>query len=243
MPALFAYLIAVALLVGGGYGALNWLAAPEPVKVVAKAAPKPPPPHYADSSEPVAAEARPSKANSADAVKPAVASKTEIDHSGQVEAASAEKAVSGDQPPSALPSPQPEPPATSQQEATASEPAQQDRSAQAAMPQAANDREARHQVEASRAEASTRHDELKQSAQAASPGNAQTIASIAPAAKTAKRPYVRQASRRSEKRPLEVMTLRTIELPDGRRMTQLIPHRSGDRYRGDGPAMVFEPDE
>jgi hypothetical protein len=25
MPALFAYLIAVALLLGGGYGALNWL--------------------------------------------------------------------------------------------------------------------------------------------------------------------------------------------------------------------------
>ena len=208
MPALFAYLIAVALLLGGGYGALNWFAAPEPVKMVAKAAPKPPPPHYADSSEPVAAEARPSKANSADAVKSAVASKTEIDHSGQVEAASAEKAVSGDQPPSALPSPQPKPPAASQQEAKASEPAQQDRSAQAA-----------------------------------SPGNAQTIASIAPAAKTAKRPYVRQASRRSEKRPLELMTLRTIELPDGRRMTHLIPHRGGDRYRGDGPAMVFEPDE
>ena len=52
MPALFAYLIAVTLLLGGGYGALNWLATPEPVKVVAKATPKPPPPHYADNSIP-----------------------------------------------------------------------------------------------------------------------------------------------------------------------------------------------
>jgi hypothetical protein len=42
MPALFAYLVAVGLLLGGGYGALSWLAAPEPVKVVAKAKPKPP---------------------------------------------------------------------------------------------------------------------------------------------------------------------------------------------------------
>src|ERR1700744_237199 len=41
MPALFAYLIAVGLLLGGGYGALSWLAAPEPVKVVAKAKPIP----------------------------------------------------------------------------------------------------------------------------------------------------------------------------------------------------------
>jgi hypothetical protein len=39
------------------------------------------------------------------------------------------------------------------------------------------------------------------------------------------------------------MTLRTIELPDGRRMTQLVPYRSGNRYRADGPAMAFDPDE
>ena len=50
MPALFAYLIAVTLLLGGGYGALSWLATPEPVKVVAKVTPKPPSPHYADNS-------------------------------------------------------------------------------------------------------------------------------------------------------------------------------------------------
>jgi hypothetical protein len=37
MPALFAYLVAIGLLLGGGYGALTWLAAPEPLRVVTKA--------------------------------------------------------------------------------------------------------------------------------------------------------------------------------------------------------------
>lgn len=262
MPALFAYLIAVALLLGGGYGALSWLASPEPVKVMAKAKPKPPPAHYADNSQPAAAEASRSEASSPDASKPEAVSKTEIDTSDQVKAASNDKAASSDQPPSASSSPQPEPPAAASQleaKAQASGPArdrqdrQQDRSARAGMPQPATDQEAKQQVEAPPAAAKQndsalarreeeKHEEEKRSAQAVSPGNAQTIASIAPTA-AAKRPYARQASRRSEHRPLEVMTLRTIELPDGRRITQLIPHRSGDRYRDDGRAMVFEPDE
>src|SRR5882757_3141496 len=49
MPALFAYLLAVGLLLGGGYGALSWLTAPEPVKVVVKAKPKQPPRDEASS--------------------------------------------------------------------------------------------------------------------------------------------------------------------------------------------------
>jgi hypothetical protein len=92
--------------------------------------------------------------------------------------------------------------------------------------------------------------EEKQSAQAVSPGaispgTAQSVASGAPASAAIppKRPHFRQASRRSDKRPLEVMTLRTIELPDGRRMTQLVPYRRSDRYRDDAPAMAFDPDE
>ncbi len=243
MPALFAYLIAVALLLGGGYGALNWLATPEPVKAVAKATPKAPTPHYAEHPEPAAAEAS--------SAKPEVASRTGIDNRDRGEAASADQAVSIDQPASPSPSLQPEPPAAaSRQEAKAQTagPAQdqQDSSAHAEMPQTATDQEARQQVEPPPAEAPARHEEEKQEKQpapAVSPGNAQTPTSIASAARMAKRPQIRQASRHSEKRPLEMMTLRTIELPDGRRMTQLIPHRSGDRYRNDGPAMVFDPDE
>jgi hypothetical protein len=40
MPALLAYLVALGLLLGGGFGALTWLAAPEPLRVVTKARPK-----------------------------------------------------------------------------------------------------------------------------------------------------------------------------------------------------------
>jgi hypothetical protein len=53
MPALFAYLVAIGLLLGGGYGALTWLAAPEPLKVVIKARPKQAP------RQPAGSEGRP----------------------------------------------------------------------------------------------------------------------------------------------------------------------------------------
>jgi hypothetical protein len=254
MPALFAYLIAVTLLLGGGYGALNWLATPEPVKVAAKATPKPPP-HYADNSGPGTRQASAPQVNPPEPSKPEAPGKPETSGTDQVKAAANNNAVSSEQPPPASSPPQPEPPAAaSQQEAKAevSDPAlaHRDLPAQVERPQAATDQGARQQHgEAPPAEARqddpapARHEEQKQSTQAAPPGNAQTVASIAPAAKAAKRPHVRQASHGLEKRPLEVMTLRTIELPDGRRMTQLIPYRGGDRYQDDGPATVFGPDE
>jgi hypothetical protein len=252
MPALLVYLIAVTLLLGGGYGALNWLATPEPVKVVAKATPKPPSPRYADNSKPVSTQANSLQVSPIEQSEPEAPGKPEIRGSDQVKAAANDKAVSRDRPPSAS-SPQPEPPAAaSQQEAKAeiSDPARDHRDipAQVERPQAATDQGARQHAEAppkARQDdlAPARHEEEKQSTAAASPGNAQTIASIVPAAKATKRPHVRQASRGLEKRALEVMTLRTIELPDGRRMTQLIPYRGGDRYQDDGPATVFGPDE
>src|ERR1700741_1160631 len=67
MPALFAYLLAIGLLLGGGYGALSWLAAPEPVKVTAKAKPaRPSPPHYPQTpATPTAPEATMAQGNSA----------------------------------------------------------------------------------------------------------------------------------------------------------------------------------
>jgi hypothetical protein len=64
---LFAYLLAIGLLLGSGFGALSWLAAPEPVKVTAKARPaRPSPPHYPENLEtPTAPEATMAEANSA----------------------------------------------------------------------------------------------------------------------------------------------------------------------------------
>ena len=199
MPALFAYLIAVGLLLGGGYGALNWLAAPEPVKVAATAKSKPPsPPHHADNSEP--RETTPPEPS-----KPVIDDKI----------GSNDKTDSVDQFPS-------EAAAQDTKETSSGQTQDQpNRSAHAEMTPAGADQDA------------------KQPAEASSPGNQQAVSSIAPAAaaKTAKRPHLRQASSRSEKRGLALMTLRTIEFPDGRRVSQLIP------YRHDQRASVFEPDQ
>ena len=53
------------------------------------------------------------------------------------------------------------------------------------------------------------------------------------AARPSKRSTRKMASHRPEKRQLALMTLRTIEFSDGRRMTQLIPYRGRER------AMAF----
>jgi hypothetical protein len=44
-----------------------------------------------------------------------------------------------------------------------------------------------------------------------------------------KRPHQQRLASRSEKPALALMTLRTIEFPDGHRITQLLPYRDGDR--------------
>ena len=195
MPALFAYLIAVGLLLGGGYGALSWLAAPEPVKVVAKAKPKPPP-HYEASSEATPFEASSLASN---------------DNNHAVPASS-------------------EPPSSFQSEATVAA------SEQGAQPQSP---EPSPQTRAAHAEGSPTESEqqVRQAAPAVSPAQAAASTAPATAARQAKRPRLRQAGRRSEKSTLALMTLRTIEFPDGRLVTQLIPYRNGER------AFAFEPDE
>ena len=69
--------------------------------------------------------------------------------------------------------------------------------------------------------------------------NAQPATSAAPAtaARPVKRPHPRRASSHSEKSTLARVSLRTIEFPDGRRVTELIPCRNGAR------ALAFQPDE
>jgi hypothetical protein len=197
MPALFAYLIAVGIFLWGGYGALSWLAAPEPVKVVTKAKPKPPP-LYEASSEAMSFET----------------SSLASDH-----------AVSG--------SNDPPPSARSEASGVASE---QGAQAQTSGPlQAQQSRAAAAGVSPPKVE-----QEVRQPALAVSPANNAQPATSTASATTAgpvKRPHPRQASNRSEKSALALMTLRTIEFPDGRRVTQLIPYRNGAR------ALAFQPDE
>jgi len=216
LPALFAYLIAVGLLLGGGYGALSWLAAPEPVKVAVKVKPRPPRDDEAGlevtsqrSAVASASDAGSSPGNSDQGASAGLTDQTAADPNGQ-----SSSRQSG--------------PGMATMEAEVSEPAgdQQSRSAdaEASLP------DARQKVE--------------QPAPAASPvlsSNQPTTASAAVATKAGKRSHLRQAGshpkRPAETRALVAMTLRTIEFADGRRVTRLIPYRSPER------AMVFEPDE
>jgi hypothetical protein len=214
---LFAYLVAVGLLLGGGYGALSWLAAPEPVKMAARAKPAP---HREARPETTSRAAEDSGASSVSPSESAEAAENsnEVPPSPPAEttAAAPEQSAKTEETSGA---------ALTQQEQTQQEQAHQDRAANAEAPQA----------------------DVKQSAEAAppvqavlapSPGNQQTAAATVPAtaAKTVRRPHQRQAGGRLEKpAPLALMTLRTIEYPDGRRVTQLIPYRSPDRALAVGP--------
>jgi hypothetical protein len=216
MPALFAYLIAIGLLLGGGYGALSWLAAPEPVKVAAKA--KPTPRRHFDEASPEAAS-KPNEAH--EAQKTHKAGPASISQSEQA------AAVSNQQPAAPLP----EAGAASREQG-----AQAEVQAEVSVP-AQVQQDPAIRAEVSPAEVRPPVQDV-QPAQAASPGTQKTAVSTVPATagKTVKRPHQRLASR-SEKPALALMTLRTIEFPDGRRVTQLIPYRNGER------APAFQPDE
>jgi hypothetical protein len=53
----------------------------------------------------------------------------------------------------------------------------------------------------------------------------------------ARRPHGGHPGNRAEKPRLALMTLRTIEFPDGRRVIQLLPYRDSKR------ALAFDPDD
>jgi hypothetical protein len=205
MPAFFAYLIALCLLLGGGYGALNWLAAPELANVAAKARPKAKLPSYEASSVQI------SKVN------PSVASSAEGTSSpaddGNVPSSIARAAL---------------------HEAETS--AGVDRAVQSEIAQPRPDQQSRSSnAKVYSEEAKRTGPKAVRAGKAASPRALAAFASSTPGnvARTLKLP--RQASNRSEKRTLALMTLRTIQFPDGRRVTQLIPYRER--------AFAFESDE
>jgi hypothetical protein len=220
MPALFAYLIALGLLLGGGYGALSWLAAPEPVKIVAKAKQKAPSTHTATISEPTSAKASPPEAVDSERLKPASNDKPQSSET-EARVAASEPGAPVDGPKST-----PDQQAVVQAEAAPAEvgrsPPQRDSGS--------------HAKEESRQEYKQVN---KHPVEAAPPANTVAAASAKP-----KRPPLREASRPSEKRALTLMTLRTIEFPDGRRVTQLIPYRDDRRaitFHDDRRAQAFGP--
>ena len=213
MPALFAYMIAVGLLLGGGYGALNWLAAPEPVKVAARVKTKPPQHVDTAAETPLAATSSNPTATS---------DKAALDSDKAV-------TVSNDQPPSAAPAV--DAPSIPPAEDTSAAVQETIRSAHAEAP-----------VEPQPPAQSVAS--LPSAAETPPPRAAAKRAVSAPSAaatRTVRRSHVRQASRQPErpaaKRRLALMILRTIQYPDGRRVSQLLP------YRGGGRALAFAPDQ
>jgi hypothetical protein len=223
MPALFAYLIALGLLLGTGYGALNWLAQPEPVKVAAKAKPKAkfPPPAQARSEQ--IAEASPQATKSAEATAPA-AKYGESSTEAKSSAYDRDKASS---------------PRDQQAQAEPSVAAVgQARAPETTAPTPVAGPAPVKEIPAANAEISAEEARRKaeQTAKAAVPAdpprNLQTnTPAPAPPERTVRRRHSnsRQAINHGDRRALAVMTLRTIEFPDGRRITQLIPYGGGER--------------
>ena len=215
MPALFAYLVALGLLLGGGYGAMNWLAAPAPVSAAAKARPKAvlPSPQLrpeetseaslsATASDTIAAvepssSAKAGNNDSSSTERPALPAETSV--------ASVEPAV---QPPSVLPAPKDK--------------------VRMAHAEVSSDEARPPEGTAARA---------VKAADSVSGSTATASSSVDTAARPAKRSHRRQAANRPEKRKLVLMTLRTIQFADGRRATQLVPYRSRERV------LAFGPDE
>lgn len=206
MPALFAYLLALCLLLGGGYGALNWLGEAEPVKVAAKANLK-----AKSSRQALTAAETNLTTTSLDAAAPG-------ETSSPAQAGNAVVAT--------IDSPAPheaetfvEPPV-----GQGAQPKLKARSAYGEIPS----------------------DEAGRASQAAfgfsKPASFRAVATSIPpppdsAARSLKQAQGRQAGSRPQQRKLELMTLRTIEFSDGRRVTRLIPHRARAR------ALVFASEE
>ena len=219
MPALFAYVIAVGLLLGGGYGALSWLAAPEPVKVAAARVKAKPPQRYEATFEAPSATTTASQINNDDNDKAALDSD---------KAASA----SNDQPPSEVP--------------VASQSAASQNAPESSSPATSQEiRSARAEVAPVEQKPPAKQPD-PQTAAAPKPVPLATVkmeasARSAAGSKTVKRPHPLQAGRQPEKPPekrrLALMILRTIQYPDGRRVSQLLP------YRGGGRALAFAPDQ
>jgi hypothetical protein len=233
MPALFAYLIAVGLLLGGGYGAVSWLAAPEPVKVVAKGKQKPP---STDAQKSASTDA---------AVISAPASGKSPPQAGDsaIKPASNDKPQASDKPQSTEPArvttreqggsneganSNPDQPIVAHAETAPAETTQSPAPRAAVVPQRKEEYKQENRQE-------SRQDNRRPVEGASASGTALNGASAA-AAKP-KRPSQRQASRSPEHRGLALMTLRTIQFPDGRRATMLIPYR-GDNRR----AMAIDPE-
>ena len=245
MPALFAYLVAVTLLLGGGYGALTWLAAPEPVKIAAKVKPKRVR-HY-ETIPPISDPSETSTTTSSATNAP------ESDGSNESASGYARAkdvvSVTDDLAPS-LPSTNDPPKSDTRAEVNEHVNKQINEQASgdgpAAIPDPVQDRNRAARAEAPVTETKRKISEGTQPSPSRpsppeSSGRPQSVASAdsATGAKVVNRSRLSRADRHSERsahaerRGLVRMTLRTIEFPDGSRETRLIPYRDGGRNLDD----------
>ena len=195
MPALFAYLCALCVLLGGGYGALNWLAAPEP-GILAKAPKAKQRPYETQPEIPKASW----PARTLD-VHAAAATSSSADDD-KVLSSSIDRLA----PPEAKP--------------RVGKVDQGIRSRSAEPVPSQQTRYASGEVSADRAKLT----------------GEKAFATEVTVHRKSDRSRSKRTSHRSE-RKLALMTLRTIQFPDGRQVTQLIPYRGGER------AVAFSPNE
>jgi hypothetical protein len=181
MPALFGYLCALCLLLGGGYGALSWLTAPEPAHVVTKTKAKPRP-YDAQAEIPNL------PANSLNGRSTVVVTSS---------AANDDKVSS-----SSIDRPEAEPRAEKVDLGTRSKVAGPAPNRQKVASEVTVDKAKRIGEGASSADGTPN--------------------------KKLERPRFQRTSHHSE-RKLVLMTLRTIQFPDGRKVTQLLPYRGRER--------------
>ncbi len=199
MPALLTYLIALCFLIGGGYGALNWLAAPDLPAVAARASPKAksmsPPPSVPETSIP-------QKSLPASQRTVSLAEPYSFPHLEEAEVSSVDASASHE---------------------VATHFARDERDVQLGG----------RQLGTSSAEVPSDKVNPTETDVRAVRSVARTSSVPADIASNGQRPHRRQAGDSPVKRKLALMTLRTIQFDDGRRVTQLIP------YRERGRALAF----
>jgi hypothetical protein len=206
MPALLAYITALCLLFGVGYGALNWLAQPEPVKMVSRARPKLHSSLQMGSQE-VSEVNKPAIRTDGNSMAPNLVTPKPSYHDESSGGGRQDDLRAESNPATVSPDVQ-------------LKTATRGKEAQPADAEASSDEPQRRS-----------EPKVRPSAPSDPSGNPQAnAASSAPVAtdRSLKRSRYRQAGNTFERRALAVMTLRTIEFPDGRRITQLIPYRGGD---------------
>lgn len=212
MPALLAYLLIVGLLLGGGYGAFSWLAEPQPLQVAGRQRPKQVPERQIPLTDNQAASAVETNVESSNGNSTGTPEHPTTGLNSRQN--SSDPAVfEGVEPGREVQLPR--------EQSVRDHKAEVVRSSKGVGEKSGDETDSAHGNPPLPAPVQRRSARLK----SASLGN-QAVASVnmPKHTKRSDKPH-----RPSEHRDLQIMTLRTIEFPDGRRVTQLLPYQGPDR--------------